>query len=143
MMLFAIAVLILGAVACSNDEPSASSPSGDTGAADATSDISAAETPSTNATTGGDEAEADVDTNVKIVDFAFQPDDINAIAGEPVLWRNTGQKQHTVTFEEGGPSSSNIDPGGEYIRTFEDAGEFRYFCKIHGKDRMSGVVTVE
>ena len=138
MMLLTIGALVLGAVACGGDEPSASGGT-DT---DETSDINAAETPSTNAPAGGDDAEADVDTNVKIVDFAYEPDDINAVAGEPVLWRNDGQAPHTVTFVEG-PTSSNIEPGGEYIRTFEDAGEYPYFCKIHGKDRMSGTVTVE
>jgi plastocyanin len=133
LTLFAIAVLSFGAVACSEDEPTVGAD-----ATDDASDIYAEGTP------GAPAGEDTIDAQVTIVDFAFEPDDFTATAGEPVKWNNTGDAPHTVTFDdEGIVDSGNIETGAEFSRTFEDAGEFTYFCSIHGKDRMSGTITVE
>lgn len=134
LVLFAIAIVSLGAVACSEDEPTVGAD-----ATDDTSDIYAEGTP--GAPAGEDDT---IDAQVSIVDFAFEPDDFTATAGEPVKWKNTGDTQHNVSFDdESVVDSGNLDSGAEFSRTFEDAGEFTYFCSIHGKDRMSGTVTVE
>ncbi len=133
MMLFAIAAMAFGAVACSDEEPTVGAD-----ATDDTSDIYAEGTP------GAPAGEDTIDAQVSIVDFGFEPDDFTATAGEPVKWQNTGDAQHTVAFEDDSVvDSGNLDAGAEFSRTFEDAGEFAYFCSIHGKDRMSGTITVE
>jgi plastocyanin len=132
--LFAIAVLAFGAVACSDEEP--------TVGADATDDATGIYS---EGTPGAPAAEDDtIDAQITIVDFAFEPDDFTATAGEPVKWKNTGDAPHTVTFEDDSvQSSGNLEAGAEFSSTFEDAGEFTYFCSVHGKDRMSGTVTVQ
>jgi plastocyanin len=134
ILLFAIAALSFGVVACSEDEP--------TVGADATDDASGIYADGTPGAPAGEDDT--IDAQISIVDFAYEPDDFTATAGEPVKWKNTGDAPHTVTFdEEGIEDSGNIEAGAELSRTFEDAGEFTYFCSIHGKDRMSGTVTVE
>ena len=133
MMLFAIAAVAFGAVACSDEEPTVGAD-----ATDDTSDIYAEGTP------GAPAGEDTIDAQVTIVDFGFEPDDFTATAGEPVKWQNTGDAQHTVAFEDDSVvDSGTLDAGAEFSRTFEDAGEFVYFCSIHGKDRMAGTIIVE
>jgi len=133
MMLFAIAAVALGAVACSDDEP--------TVGADATDDATGIYADGTPGAPAGEDAT--VNAQVTIVDFAFEPDAFTATAGEPVKWRNTGDAPHTVTFEDDSVADSdNLAAGAEFSSTFEDAGEFTYFCSVHGKDRMSGTITV-
>ncbi len=133
MMLFAIAVLSFGSVACSDEEPTVGAD-----ATDDAADISAEGSP------GAPAAEDTLDAQITIVDFAYEPDGFTATAGEPVKWQNTGDAPHTVTFDdEVIVDSGNLDPGAEFSRTFEDAGEFTYFCTIHGRDQMSGTITVE
>ena len=133
MMLFAIAALAFGAVACSDEEPTVGAD-----ATDDTSDIYAEGTP------GAPAGEDTIDAQVSIVDFGYEPDSFTATAGEPVKWQNTGDADHNVTFEDDSVvDSGNLAAGAEFSRAFEDAGEFAYFCSIHGKDRMSGTITVE
>jgi plastocyanin len=134
MMLAAIAALALGAVACSEDEP--------TIGADATDDASQMQA---EGSPGAPASEDDtIDAQITIVDFAYEPNEFTATAGEPVKWLNTGDQSHTVTFDdESVVDSGNLEADAEFSRTFEDSGEFTYFCTLHGKDRMSGTVTVE
>ncbi len=134
LVLFVIAVVAFGAVACSEDDPTLGVDATD----DATEDISAEGSP------GVPLGEDTIDAQVTIVDFAYEPNEFTATAGEPVKWLNTGDQPHTVTFDDDAiVDSDNLESGGEFSATFEDAGEFTYFCTIHGKDRMSGTITVE
>ena len=132
-MVFVSALLVVGGVACSDEEPTVAE---DT-TSDDTSGIYADGSPGA---TAGDDT---IDAQVSIVDFAFEPNEFTATAGEPVKWQNTGEKPHTVTFDEGGIDSGNLEAGEDFSHTFEDAGEFSYHCTIHGADRMSGTITVQ
>jgi len=84
---------------------------------------------------------------VIIQDNSFSPMQITVGVGRPVVWRNQGSTAHTVT--SGTPASNpgklfdsgTINPGSGFTFTFSQAGEFVYFCKIHGTV-MSGVVVV-
>ena len=58
--------------------------------------------------------------------------------GDSVSWENVGDVAHTVTFDD--EDSGNLDSGGRYSRTFEEAGEFDYVCTIH--PTMEATVTV-
>lgn len=77
--------------------------------------------------------------DVRIVDNAFDPAEIQVSAGTSVDWENTGDATHTVTFDDG-DDSGDLNSGATYSRTFDDAGEFAYVCSIH--PQMTGTVTV-
>jgi plastocyanin len=82
---------------------------------------------------------------VTISDFSFEPADLTVNSGTTVTWTNDeGEPVHTVTSDDGAPAefdSDDIDPGGTFEFTFDEAGEYPYVCKIHAS--MNGTVTVE
>jgi hypothetical protein len=47
---------------------------------------------------------------------------------------NDGRNTHNVTPSRGDKSdgSGNLRPGKSYVRTFDDAGTFAYYCTLHG-----------
>ena len=98
---------------------------------------------------------------------AFLPDTSEVGVGDTVVWGNNGSRGHTVTaydsdipsdadfFASGGYEDTaaareawanggggTIRPGETFERTFETAGEHRYFCIPHERDGMTGVVVV-
>jgi plastocyanin len=62
--------------------------------------------------------------------------------GATVRWTWAGSTLHNVTFDAGAPHSPSRS-SGTFSRTFSNTGEFTYFCSIHGRSVMSGVVIVE
>jgi plastocyanin len=73
--------------------------------------------------------------------------DITVAVGATVIWTNDDTAAHTVTSgtPTDGPSdafdSSIIMSGDTFENTFEEAGEYDYFCIVH--PWMTGKVTVE
>jgi len=73
--------------------------------------------------------------------------DITVAAGATVTWTNDDTASHTVT--SGSPSDGQTDAfdsgliksGDTFEQTFDEAGEFDYFCVVH--PWMTGKVTVE
>lgn len=109
------------------------------------------------------------DYDVGMQSNAFVPRDVEARVGEPVVWLNTGSRNHTVTgyertlpdgasyFASGGFASEQaardgwaenvegggtIRPGERYAHTFEVPGTYAYFCIPHEPAGMVGSVTV-
>ncbi|HEX2642997.1 MAG TPA: Calx-beta domain-containing protein [Thermoanaerobaculia bacterium] len=75
---------------------------------------------------------------------SFSPSTLNIQAGDTVTWTNAGGF-HDVnadngSFNSGGPSSS----AWVFSHTFNSAGNFGYFCQVHGSPTagMRGVVNV-
>jgi type VI secretion system secreted protein Hcp len=90
-------------------------------------------------------------TNVKIVDFAFQPADVTIKVGDTVTWTNTGLSEHTTTSgtTSGGVrhpdslwDSGPLLTGRTFSHTFTKAGAFPYYCNFHFTS-MVGMVTVQ
>ena len=79
-------------------------------------------------------------TEPVIADFAFSPDPIEINAGDTVTWTNEDDFAHTVTADDDSFDSDNIDGGGTFEQTFDEAGEFAYHCAIH--NQMTGTVVV-
>lgn len=78
---------------------------------------------------------------VEIEDFAFRPANIIVKKGTTVTWTNKDDSAHTVTADGGsGPNSELFGRGQSYSYTFNETGEFSYFCKPH--PYMKGKVTV-
>lgn len=84
---------------------------------------------------------------------AFEPNPININVGDTVTWTNKDSTAHTVTSGTGTDdpdkgkafdSSPNFNPllvpQGTFSHTFEEAGEFPYFCALH--PNMVGTVIV-
>lgn len=72
----------------------------------------------------------------------FQPDSISVAAGTTVTWVwSPGDTLHTVTFDDGAPGSP-VQSTGTFSRAFATAGSYTYFCSIHGRNVMAGLVVV-
>lgn len=109
------------------------------------------------------------DYDVGMRSNAFVPDTIEISAGDEVVWKNTGSRNHTVTayenglpdgaeyFASGGYNSEQeardswskqvegggtMPPGDVYSHTFEVPGKYPYFCIPHEPAGMVGTVVV-
>ena len=77
---------------------------------------------------------------VNINGFAFNPSVLNVKVGTKVTWTNNDNVVHTITGDNGGPTSSDVNPGSKYSYTFNTTGTFPYHCAIHTS--MHGSVKV-
>lgn len=88
---------------------------------------------------------------VDVQDNAYSPAEIEIDAGDTVHWTQTGNSGHSVTAEDGSFDSHPGCPGDcmangdEFEHTFDEAGTFEYYCRIHGANggAMRGTVTVQ
>ena len=65
--------------------------------------------------------------------------------GDTVAWTNQARTKHTATSDDEGKTfdTGGIAPGRSSKSVkFETEGEFRYYCKVHGKI-MSGTIVVK
>jgi len=92
--------------------------------------------PSPNATT----TSTSQASSVSISNFAFSPTSLTVKKGTTVTWTNNDSVPHTVTGDNGGPSSGSISSGTSYSYTFTTTGTFAYHCTIHPS--MHGTVVV-
>ena len=111
-------------------------------------------------------ASPDGDWDVGMTATAFKPETVTVEVGEPVVWRNTSSKVHTITaYEDGLPGDvayfstggfeseaaardafangrGHLRPDDEYEHTFEVPGTYGYFCIPHERAGMVGAVEV-
>jgi len=78
-------------------------------------------------------------------DRCYVPSAIAIGAGESVSWLNDDSAFHSVTSGAyGAPTglfdSGYMDPGDVFAHTFEEPGEYAYYCTLH--EWMYGVVLV-
>lgn len=78
---------------------------------------------------------------------AFQPADREVEVGTTITWINTSSVMHTVTSgpiddHDGLFDSGNMNPQDEFEYTFDEPGEFPYFCRPHAAQQMAGTITV-
>lgn len=83
--------------------------------------------------------------SVKAVNFEFQPPSRTVKVGDVVRWTFEGDT-HTVTSGTSGVPDDRFDsgfevPGGSFQVTFDRAGTFSYFCRIHSQ--MTGEIIVK
>jgi plastocyanin len=99
----------------------------------------------TNVQVAGEGGEEPGGEAVSIVDTAFSPAEITVTPGATVTWTNEGSLPHTVTADGGLFDSGTLEPGDTFSHTFEEPGEYPYYCQFHGGEGgqgMSGVVIV-
>ncbi len=80
-------------------------------------------------------------TQVRQQDFAFAPANIIVDTGTTVTWTNGDGVGHTVTSDGGSEFRSQLLGQNEtFSHTFDEPGQYRYYCEPH--PFMKGLVTV-
>ncbi|OIP77071.1 MAG: plastocyanin [Oscillatoriales cyanobacterium CG2_30_44_21] len=78
--------------------------------------------------------------------LVFEPKNVTIKAGDTVKWVNNKAFPHNVIFEgheELSHKKLAQKPKAEFESTFNEAGEFSYYCSPHRGAGMAGKVTVE
>jgi hypothetical protein len=65
----------------------------------------------------------------------------NLPVGTIILWYNMDSIDHTVTAQDNSFDSGSISPNETFEYTFDQPGDFEYYCKIHPS--MVGKITIE
>ena len=133
ILLAATASLLL-ITACSSDDPSAT----DTTPAptEATADAATTDPPAAD-----DAAGAGAQVGLKA--SRFDPTVVEVAVGESVTFTNNDPFNHTITSKDDSPieyDSGNLGDGETFEQTYDEAGTYAFFCKIH--PTMRGTVTV-
>ena len=81
------------------------------------------------------------DTEVKIDNFTFNPQQITVKAGTTVTWVNHDDIPHTATSKTGVFKSKALDTDDKFSFTFATPGSYPYFCALH--PHMTGSIVVE
>ena len=70
---------------------------------------------------------------VELKNTMFNPQNVNIVAGDTVIWTNNDTFAHDVTFEGGFGSGAmgSMAAGATYSHTFDTNGTFRYRCQMH------------
>lgn len=124
----------------------------DTSASNATGGNQTGATAGNQTSTAGNKTAASGGTQVSITQGAankttdaYDPDPVQAKAGGKVTWTNDDSTPHTATSgkdskPDGTFDSSTLAQGKSFSFTFEEAGEYPYFCTLH--PTMVGTVSV-
>jgi plastocyanin len=97
----------------------------------------------TTSSTGGTSTSEDsdsADAEIRISNFTFLVGSSVSV-GETVRVTNEDDIPHTWTAVDGAFDSNSISAGGSFEFTFEDPGEYDFFCKFH-PSQMTGSITV-
>lgn len=73
-----------------------------------------------------------------IDDFTFS--DLTAEVGQPVVFGNSDAAPHTVTSDDGLFDSGTFGTGGSFEISFEEPGDYSFYCALH--PAMTGTVSV-
>jgi len=76
---------------------------------------------------------------ITISGFSFG-NPVTIAVGQRVLVTNDDPFSHTWTSADGVFDSGSLGQGDEYTTTFDEPGEYPFFCRIHPE--MSGIITV-
>ena len=82
---------------------------------------------------------------VPLANYTFNPGNLEIPAGTTVVFRNTDPDPHTITSDTGAFKEGQVQQGQEYSVTFNQLGDFPFFCQYHGAKGgvgMSGVIKV-
>jgi len=131
LLILAISVA-LGA--CSGDTATSTTAPGGSSAPAPTTD--SGETTSTAAVSGGDEAA------IVISEFAFNGPASVPVGTTVTVTNEDGVPHSWVSEEEGLFASGPLSAGDSFNFTFDEPGDYAYFCGIHPA-QMTGTITVE
>jgi plastocyanin len=70
---------------------------------------------------------------VPMANFIFNPKDVIVPVGATVIWVNQDGAPHTATADDGKLFKSDLlSRGQQFKHTFDQIGEFPYYCELHG-----------
>jgi plastocyanin len=69
--------------------------------------------------------------SVAIRDFAFATGNLQVPIGATVTWTNYDDVPHTATAKDGSWDTGILNKGDTKTITFDKAGEYEYYCKVH------------
>jgi plastocyanin len=94
----------------------------------------------------GDEVAA----TVRMQNIAFVPLEVTITVGETVRWVNDDIVPHTTTSGNPGDADAGslwnsglMGGGASFEHTFNEAGEFVYFCEVHPTQMRDAMVIVQ
>jgi plastocyanin len=98
----------------------------------------------TGGTGGGGGGGGSTSNQVTVQDNSYSPAATTVSTGTTVTWTwaNGNYSDHNVTFDNTSLGASPTQLTGTYQKQFPTAGEFTYYCTVHGRG-MSGTVTVQ
>lgn len=129
MKLFAVALLLALLAGCSQNQARENTENAADKVADKAKDVAG-------------EVEDRIDDKViEMRNTAFVPPQREIGTGVEVTWINRDNFDHTVTFESVA-FDETIKPDKEASFRFTQKGDYTYYCTIHGRDVMSGIVKV-
>lgn len=83
---------------------------------------------------------------VQALDNSFRPETVTVSVGTEVLFDNRGRNDHNVLPSDGGDEwgvqVEEFRPGDQYTVTFDEPGEYPYYCSIHGTADVGMIGTV-
>ncbi|HDZ86102.1 hypothetical protein LCGC14_0525910 [marine sediment metagenome] len=86
--------------------------------------------------------DSEVNADIKIVNFSFDPAKHKIKKGDRVIWQNGDSATHTVTSDEQDVfDSGNLAQGKTFTQKFDDRKTIKYHCEIH--PNMKAEITVE
>jgi plastocyanin len=77
---------------------------------------------------------------VEITKFAFTPGELTVAPGTTIVWTNHDEVPHTVASANKRLMSKALDTDDRFEHTFDEEGDFAYYCTLH--PFMTGVVHV-
>ncbi len=86
---------------------------------------------------------ADGGVQVSMADDHYVPATMTVPVGTTVTWTNNGLDLHTATSFDGLFDSGTLQPGESFSYTFDQPGEYRYFCRQHLLSGMLGTIDVK
>ena len=84
-------------------------------------------------------------TIITIVDNGFISNHVQVFPDQQVVWNWTGANSHSVTFDTPGiePSPTmNVGQISRRFETFTSGDVITYYCSVHGREVMSGIIAI-
>ena len=69
--------------------------------------------------------------SIAIRNFAFAPGNLQVPVGATVTFTNYDDVPHTATAKDGSWDTGILNKGDTKTITFDKAGEYEYYCKVH------------
>jgi plastocyanin len=79
---------------------------------------------------------------VTLLDNRFTPNNLTVKSGTTVTWTNNGTNAHTITSFNGVWDSGLSNHGNTYTFTFSQPGTYKYYCRQHVLQGMTGTIVV-
>ncbi|MGC1466917.1 MAG: cupredoxin family copper-binding protein [Pseudolabrys sp.] len=81
------------------------------------------------------------ETQVKIDNFTFSPQQLTVKSGATVTWINQDDIPHVVVSDVRQFKSNALDTDDKFSFTFSTPGIYKYFCALH--PHMTGIIVVQ